>query len=153
LTNKKTKIEILQERIENLVKSKEHLLYSYNSCKKLKDENAELSGEYFVQYEALTARYGRTIDILVNSVMRGIDIVEYVEAGTIIDVINRAEKRNFVETADELRTMKDLRNEIVHTYDSEEYEETFDDVLELTPAVFSIIDKVILYCEKYTKKN
>jgi len=152
LTNKKTKIEILQERIENLVKSKEYLLYSYNSCKKLKDENAELSDEYFVQYEALTARYGRTIDILVNSVMRGIDIVEYVEIGTIIDVINRAEKRNFVETADELRAMKDLRNEIVHTYDSEEYEETFNDVLELTPAVFSIIDKVISYCEKYTKK-
>lgn len=153
MTNKKTSIDVLREKLENLVKSKEHLQYSYNICKTLKDENAELGDEYFVQYEALTARYGRTIDILVNSVLRAVDVVEYFEAGSIIDTINRAEKRKFVETAMELRAMKDLRNEIVHNYDADEYEETFDDVLEFTPALFSVIDKVVLYCERYTNEE
>jgi len=153
LTNKKTDIEILKKNLENLAKSRKHLLYSYNACRKLKENLSDLSNEYLVHYEALTARYGRTIDILVNSVLRVIDIIEYVEVGTIIDVINRAEKRKFVDTADELRSMKNLRNEIVHTYDTDEYEETFGDVLKLTPAVFSIIDKVNSYCEKYTKET
>jgi len=145
LAKKKTKFEALNENLENLNKSKEYLQWSYNVCKKLDEDLSDKTDEYLAAYEALTARYGRTVDILVNSVLRTIDIVEYVEAGTVIDIINRAEKRGFVETADELRAMKDLRNDIVHTYDSNEYEENFDDVLKLTPVLFSVIEKVNVY--------
>lgn len=145
MAKKKTKFEALNENLENLNKSKEYLQWSYNVCKKLDEDLSDKTDEYLAAYEALTARYGRTVDILVNSVLRTIDIVEYVEAGTVIDIINRAEKRGFVETADELRAMKDLRNDIVHTYDSNEYEENFDDVLKLTPVLFSVIEKVNVY--------
>lgn len=151
MAEKKTKTEALKENLENLNKSKEYLQWSYDVCKKLSDNLADKTNEYFAAYEALTARYGRTVDILVNSVLRTIDIVEYVETGTVIDIINRAEKRGFVETATELRAMKDLRNDIVHSYDSDDYEENFDDVLKLTPAVFSVIDKVNHYCKKYVE--
>lgn len=66
--------------------------------------------------EMLASRFSRTTDFLVNKVLRAIDRYELEPEGSLIDVINRAEKRGLVESARVLREMKELRNEIVHEY-------------------------------------
>lgn len=66
--------------------------------------------------EVLAARFARTTDFLVNKVLRSLDRFELEPEGTLIDVINRAEKRGVVANARDLRRMKELRNEIVHEY-------------------------------------
>ena len=49
--------------------------------------------------ENLTSRYSRTIDLIVNKVFRSIDYVELEDSGTLIDVVNRAEKRELIHSA------------------------------------------------------
>ena len=63
--------------------------------------------------ENLTSRYSRTIDLIVNKVFRSIDYVELEDSGTLIDVVNRAEKRELIHSAMRIRELKDLRNGIV----------------------------------------
>lgn len=66
--------------------------------------------------EVFCSRFARTVDLLVNQVLRGLDRAELQAQGTLIDVVNRAEKRGLVEHAETLREMKDLRNIIAHDY-------------------------------------
>ncbi|MCL2688389.1 MAG: hypothetical protein FWE57_00895 [Chitinispirillia bacterium] len=140
---------MLKKHLENLNKSIDRLLYSYDICSKISSERGHKNEEYWEHYEALTARYGRSVDILVNSVLRYIDVMEYIEPGTTIDVTNRAEKRGFVDSAQDLRVLKDLRNEIVHNYDSDDCEGVFDDSLRLIPDLLEIINKVKIYCGRF----
>jgi uncharacterized protein with HEPN domain len=49
-------------------------------------------------------------------VLRAMDQFEMSEAGTLLDVANRAEKRGVIESVDWLRELKDTRNWISHDY-------------------------------------
>lgn len=46
--------------------------------------------------EVLAGRFARTTDFLVNKVLRSLDRYELEPEGTVIDVINRAEKRGVI---------------------------------------------------------
>ncbi len=69
--------------------------------------------------------------------------------GTIIDVVNRAHKRNLFESVDEIREIKDIRNEIAHEYIQNDLCGIFNDVLRLTPKVSKLLENIKRYCEKY----
>jgi uncharacterized protein YutE (UPF0331/DUF86 family) len=45
-----------------------------------------------------------------------LDRFEFYDAGTLLDVANRAEKRGLIDTVDWLRELKDMRNQIAHDY-------------------------------------
>jgi hypothetical protein len=87
--------------------------------------------------------------MLVNKVLRSIDTVESEDIGTIIDIMNRAEKRRLVQSAEMLHTIKDLRNNIVHEYQIKKITGFFADVLKYTPILLEVIDKTNEYCAKY----
>jgi uncharacterized protein YutE (UPF0331/DUF86 family) len=84
--------------------------------------------------------------------MRGIDAVEFNEPGTIIDAVNRAEKRGLIESTGELRELKDLRNEIAHEYETAGLYDIFSYVLDAVPRLSKIISRVTDYCKRYTKQ-
>ncbi|MCL2193562.1 MAG: nucleotidyltransferase domain-containing protein [Treponema sp.] len=107
------------------------------------------TAEEFDKFENLASRYARTTDMLVNKVLRSIDAVEFEDSGTIIDIMNRAEKREIVSSAKILHTIKDLRNNIVHEYKIAEITRFFGNVQEYTPILLDIIKNVNKYCEKH----
>ena len=141
-------VKILQENINVLNLSAEWIKRSYAlSCKIGNKEN--YTEEEFDMLEVLASRYARTTDMLVNKVLRSIDTVESEDIGTIIDIMNRAEKRGIVPSAELLHTIKDLRNSIVHEYQVTKIARFFSEVLKYTPVLLEIIDKVNVYCKKY----
>jgi len=139
--------EILGENLNSVNLSLKRLMYSYEACSKV-DLNGAYSDDEFVIFEAMAARFARTTDILVNKVLRSIDVVEYIDVGTVIDAANNAEKRGLAN-AQNIRTLKDLRNSITHEYATERVMQFFDKVLEYTPMLIEIIKNVNKYCEKY----
>ena len=140
--------EVLKENVEILNKSAEWVQRSYEQSKNI--ENKEnYSIEEFDKLENLASRYARTTDMLVNKVLRSIDTVESEDIGTIIDIMNRAEKRGIVQSAELLHTIKDLRNDIVHEYQISEITKFFIDIQKYTPALLEIIKNVNTYCSKY----
>jgi hypothetical protein len=136
----------LKNRLDTLKLSIEWLKRSYEQCGAIGIKEIYTKDE-FDKFENLTSRYART---LVNQVMRGLDAVELLNYGTIIDMLNRAEKRGIVPTADILRDLKDLRNEIAHEYQIDNIEQFFDLVLTSTPILLSIIDNTFDYARQYT---
>jgi uncharacterized protein YutE (UPF0331/DUF86 family) len=145
-------IDILRENINMLNLSADWVRYSYNQTNTI-ELKTKYATEEFDKLENLTSRYARTTDMLVNKVLRSIDTVESEDTGTIIDTMNRAEKRGIVSSAELLHTIKDLRNSIVHEYKIAELTRFFEDVKKYTPLLLDIIKNVNVYCEKYLRKN
>jgi len=145
-------IDILRENINTLNLSADWVRYSYEQTINI-EQKAEYETEEFNKLENLTSRYARTTDMLVNKVLRSIDTVESEDIGTVIDIMNRAEKRGIVSSAELLHTIKDLRNNIVHEYKIAEITRFFTDVQKYTPLLLEIIQKVNLYCTRYLEKK
>ena len=144
----KLHLEVLQENISKLNLSAEWVRRSYEQTKTIEQKDT-YSIDEFDKLENLASRYARTTDMLVNKVLRSIDAVELEDFGTIIDIMNRAEKRGIVESAELLHTIKDLRNNIVHEYQITEITKFFADVKKYSPILLEIIKKVNKYCAKY----
>jgi uncharacterized protein YutE (UPF0331/DUF86 family) len=147
----KLHIEVLQENIKALSMSVVWLLRSYEQTRRIKSKKS-YTPEQFDKLEILASRYARTTDILVNKVLRSIDTVESEDIGTVIDIMNRAEKRGIVSSAELLHTIKDLRNNIVHEYRVTEIAGFFTDVIKYTPVLLEIIQNVNEYCTRYLEK-
>jgi hypothetical protein len=144
-------IEILKENLYAVNLSLNRLMYSYEKCSAicLKDSYSE---EEFEAFEAMTSRYARTTDMLINKVLRSLDAVEYIDGGTVIDATYNTEKRGIAD-AQELRKLKDLRNLITHEYVTEKLIRFFDKVLEFTPLLKIVIEKLNDYCFRYINGN
>jgi uncharacterized protein YutE (UPF0331/DUF86 family) len=145
-------IDVLRENIDTLNLSAGWVQRSYKQTSKIKPK-AKYAVEEFDKLENLASRYARTTDMLVNKVLRSIDTVESEDIGTVIDIMNRAEKRGIVSSAELLHTIKDLRNNIVHEYKIAEITRFFADVQKHTPILLEIIKNVTVYCEKYLGKK
>ncbi len=143
-------LEILGENLENLEKSLHWLRRSYEKCRRIgvKDFYEE---EEFDDFENLTSRYARTSDLILRKVFRSIDAMELEDSGTLIDTVNRAEKRGLVDSGTRVRELKNLRNEIVHEYEIEDLKILFRQTLDAVPELFEVGDRVKRYCSKYFK--
>jgi len=141
-------IDILRENINLLNLSANWVRHSYEQTSKI-ELKEKYETEEFDKLENLTSRYARTTDMLVNKVLRSVDTVESEDIGTIIDIMNRAEKRGIVSSAELLHTIKDLRNNIAHEYKIAEITRFFADVKKYTPMLLEIIQKVNVYCTRY----
>ncbi|MDX1919836.1 MAG: nucleotidyltransferase substrate binding protein [Candidatus Caenarcaniphilales bacterium] len=146
--NQSDYLKSLGEAINHLDESIVWLERSFGKCKVLKNKK-HFTPDEFDLLEALTSRFGRTADLLINKVFRSLDAVEFEDKGSAIDIINRAHKRGLFEDIDQIRQIKDLRNEIVHEYKKANLEEIFAQVLEFTPLLLEIAQKTKVYSRKY----
>jgi uncharacterized protein YutE (UPF0331/DUF86 family) len=105
--------------------------------------------EEFDDFENLVSRYARMLDVILNKVFRSIDAIELEDGGTLLDVVNRAEKRGIVDSAERVRDLKDLRNDIVHEYETDDLRSLFRQTLDATPELFSIAEKIESYCRRF----
>ncbi len=141
-------IDVLRENLDTLNLSADWVKHSLEQTHSINSKDTYTTEE-FDKLENLTSRYARTTDMLVNKVLRSIDTVESEDIGTIIDIMNRAEKRGIVTQAELLHTVKDLRNNIVHEYKIAEITKFFDEVRKFAPILLEIIDNVNEYCKRY----
>ena len=141
-------VDLLRENLAALNLSVSWVQRSYDQIIAIGQKDA-YTAEEFDKLENLTSRYARTTDMLVNKVLRSIDTVESEDIGTIIDIMNRAEKRGIVSSSELLHTVKDLRNNIVHEYKIAEITRFFAAVQKYTPLLLEIIGNVNRYCAKY----
>jgi hypothetical protein len=133
--------------LENLVKAKDALQYSYEKCQKIKLRES-LSYEELESFEALTSRFARLSDIIIQKVLRLLDFIDLEDTGTVRDRINRAEKKGVILSADNLVEIRILRNEIAHEYRSETAYAIFEKVLTYSPTLLESVDTITDYAQK-----
>ena len=66
--------------------------------------------------------------MLINKILRGLDLIELEDISRKLDIVIRAKKRGFIEDYKILIVLKDLRNELVHEYIEENLVKNIKDV-------------------------
>ena len=120
---------------------------SYEQCQHI-DITKPLSAEELDKLENLTSRFARTVDILINKVYRALDALELQEPGSLIDTINRAAKKGLIDSIEEARRLKDIRNEIAHEYVVSNLTNILKEVLTGTTLVFDLVERARKHSEK-----
>jgi len=140
--------QLIQLHLDNLDKSLSQLEYSYSKCKAIGVKDS-YTDEELEAFEALTARFARTVDILTQKLL--VSLYKYLreEAKTFIDKANLAEKLGLVNNAEVIIALRDLRNEVSHEYSLYCLHEIFGQTLENIPKLKEIITSV----EEYIKTN
>jgi hypothetical protein len=118
----------------NVEKAQEVLAYSYRTCEKIGVKD-EYTAEEQVEFEALTSRFARLSDLLVQKAWRSLYLAELELDGTVRDRINRAEKKGLIDSADIFIELRLLRNYIAHEYDQTDVVKIYQEVLQQVPVL------------------
>lgn len=141
-------IKQLATALQDLSSTTQWLELSFKKCQQI-GMKKHYSADEMEALEALAGRFARACDFLINKVYRAIDKVELEETGTIIDVLNKADKRGLVSSIEEIREIKGLRNIIAHEYAGPKLESIFESVFKHVPSLLDLIARAQTYCQKY----
>lgn len=137
--------QFLTEALVELAQARRHLDYSFQQVAGLPADLNNADAGQLESVEVFSSRFARTVDLLVNKVLRSLDRLELLPQGSLLDVVNRAEKRGFIQRAADLREMKDVRNLIAHDYAGLKAAEIFTYCREQKPALDAVCDRLAEY--------
>ena len=152
MTNRNlTKAQQLQLYIEQLEGAAGYLRESFEICLPLLHGTPYRSQE-LREFEAVTARFSRLSDLLLQKALRYIGTIEANDSGSIIDIINRAEKQGIADKAQTLSEIRDLRNEIAHEYATRDIDALTRDVVRLSPDLLDMVNRAKQYAKELTAR-
>ena len=137
--------ELLAAALAELTSARRHLDFSFQQVVRLPGNLEGVDENQLESIEAFSSRFARTVDLVVNKVLRSLDRVELSPQGTLLDVVNRAEKRGFIARAGDLREMKDVRNIIAHDYAGVKMAEIFVYCREQKPVLDAMCASIMAY--------
>ena len=141
----------LKETSEQLNSANQIFIRTYDEVKNLDlskyEEITDINWETLKDIETLTARFARLSDIFVQKFLRLIDTLELTNEGSIIDRINRAEKRGLIKSAESTLATRDLRNDISHDYLPDELMKIYAEVIKFSPELIDSCNSGIEYAE------
>lgn len=140
--------EVLAAALVELTSARRHLDYSFQQVARLPGNLEGVDENQLESIEAFCSRFARTVDLVVNKVLRSLDRAELLPQGTLLDVVNRAEKRGFIARAGDLREMKDVRNIIAHDYAGTKMAEIFVYCREQKPVLDAMCSSIMAYADK-----
>lgn len=142
-------LNLLRNDLDILLKAASILSHSYQNCLKI-SQKKDYSYEELTEFEALSSRSARLVDLLIQKIFRTIDEINLAPEGTVRDSINRAEKNRLIESAGSLIEMRRLRNQIAHEYIIEKLSGLFGRIVSLSPVLLDCVERTEKYCrEKY----
>ncbi len=141
MRTEKLMIAALKQDIESIGKAVSILSYSLKKCTTISIKETYTIDELDA-FENLTSRFARTSDMYTQKIMKGITLILREDAGTFLDRANLFEKLNICDTED-LKLIRDLRNEISHEYRLSDVSEIFGSVLEYSVTLLKIVDNTM----------
>jgi hypothetical protein len=98
--------------------------------------------------EALTSRFARLNDFLMQRVFRTLDQIELLDEGTPLDRLQRAEARGVIVSAERWRELRLLRNAIAHDYLIESADRVLGESLAAAPELLETVERLLRYVVK-----
>ncbi|OOP56618.1 MAG: hypothetical protein AYP45_08110 [Candidatus Brocadia carolinensis] len=147
--SRKDLLELLRDELSSLERAREVLQYSYDTCNGIGIKE-DYTFDEMDRFEALTSRFARLSDLLIQKIFRLIDQIGLEDSETVRDRINNAEKKGLIESADIFIQIRIVMNDIAHEYHTETLKDIYKKVLELSPCLFDSIKRVKKYCMKYS---
>jgi hypothetical protein len=141
-------VNALKNELSRYEKSIIVLSESYDKCLPFISYKT-FSREELEAIDALTSRFARASDILIQKIFGLIDALELEERGSTLDRINRSEKRGIISSAAIFREIRQLRNLISHEYTEEEFPELFHKILQTCPHLIKAKETVENYSKQF----
>ncbi len=135
----------LADGLDELERTLHHLCYSANKSATISQNLSDATEDELGQIEAFTSRFARVVDLISKRVLRSLDRFEFYDAGTLLDVANRAEKRGLIHTVDWLRELKDMHNQIAHDYAGDRLPEILAYCREELPRLLEVCQRIQIY--------
>lgn len=130
--------ELILYEYSVLLRSVEYLEESWIFCKNLEFKNFDnLNSQDKINLEALISRFARTSDIFLKKFIKLLANVEFMEYESLRDLINIAEKKNWIENADIWIKIRQLRNTIAHEYTINNSMEIFQLTINFSPYIIN----------------
>jgi uncharacterized protein with HEPN domain len=144
-------IQYLEHLLNNLLRAKKTLNYSYTICKKIGIKN-EYNEEEKDRLESLSSKFARLTDLILKQVIKTIVKLELEDLPeTMRDTINLAEKKGLIPGALKFIEIRKMRNKIAHEYvEEDDLLSIYQFVLVETPLLFDTVDRIEAYCKKFS---
>lgn len=142
------RLELLRQNLSSLEQAAQRLSYSLDRCRGI-GMKSEYSLPELDAFEALTARFARLADMLVQKLFRLIDQIDLEDTGTVRDRIHRAEKKGLVASAAAFVEARLLRNVIAHEYRPDAVTALFRQVVDMTPVLLDTAERVKRRSQSY----
>ncbi len=133
---------------DNLQKFQKNLQWFEKSLEKVKRID-HFDEESFELIESFLARFARTIDMFINKMLQGLDILELEDTTRCLDIVILAEKQGFVEDYLFLVELKNLRNELAYEYIEEEIVKKAKEVERVTSQLLDVVKNFLEYVDRY----
>ena len=148
---RKDQVAILNENIDALQDAMKWLKRSFHIC----DENYntdELTDEAMDAFEGLTSRFSRVVDVLYSKVFRSLAYLEKGEPLSWIDTLLLMEKTGIINSTEDARLIKELRNDIIHEYLASDMTQLYKEVLLQCPVIFNYAHQAFERANKIKQK-
>lgn len=130
--------ELKRKIVEELTRAKHHLEYSHNKVLKIKFGDRFKEEELEV-LESFSSRFARFSDIAISKYFRFLMTgKDPAFRGSIIDLLNHAEKYHWIDSSTEWARIRELRNIAAHEYSAEEYPKIYQELIKLTPTLLKL---------------
>lgn len=122
----------------DLEKARKRLDYSFNKVKNQTFDH-ELEESELEVLESFASRFARFSDLIIARYFRLL-LLEKDPAfrGSLIDLLNHAEKNTWISSKDTWLRIRELRNLAAHEYEAENYHALYQELIQLTPQLLSV---------------
>lgn len=141
-------IKLLEKSLYQANEAAAHLLVSVSRCETFAS-SPPFTEEQLIELEALTGRFARLSDLLIQKVLKTIEHLDRDTPGTVRDRILQAEKKGIVSSAVHLLEIRDARNTIAHDYEIASFNEIIIFAIQHTPVLMTMLKNAIQYSKKF----
>ncbi|MBP6217132.1 MAG: hypothetical protein KA436_00935 [Oligoflexales bacterium] len=130
---------LLHSFVEQFEKSQRHLNYSFLKVQKMPFISEQSSEEQLESWESFASRFSRSSDLLLSKVFRRLILTkDPAFRGSVIDLLNQAEKFSWIDSAKEWQRIRELRNIAAHEYTVNEFQTLYRELLRLSPLILKV---------------
>jgi hypothetical protein len=134
---------ILKDYTRKLSKAIQHLEYSHKKVGSLPTDPEKLDEEGLETWESYAACFARVTDLFLTKYLRAkILMLDPGFSGSLRDLLNTAEKNNFVEKANYWMGIRELRNLSVHEYTEAQLKNFFETLKRETPELLRLQSEI-----------
>ena len=156
-------MSVKQEKLERIFKECDKHLFRMNGAYKQmnslfpldKDKYINLTDIEVQAIDQFLFRFSKLQDTIGNKLFKAflLYLEEDVETLPFIDILNKMEKLNILQSVEEWRKLRDIRNELSHNYDDEpeEMSISINKIYNQRETIEKIYIKIVDYYQKINK--
>ncbi|MCM2282302.1 MAG: hypothetical protein NDI61_10715 [Bdellovibrionaceae bacterium] len=130
-------MSLLEKNKQDVGRALQHLDYSYKKILGWDFSRKNWSEEELEVLEGFSSRFARTSDLVVSRLLRSLALAaDPAFRGSLIDLLNLAEKFGWISSAKTWYRIRELRNVAAHEYSTDDFNKLLEELRQLTPVVF-----------------